>query len=543
MTKLQEKIIELRAEQEKERAELLAKKLNLPYLDLKITPIDANALILIPEKQARQAKLAVIQKKGKKIFVVAQNPESPETKQIITDLEKSGYTISLFVSSLISLKKAWAIYSEAPKEPEKKIAGKVEIEKDILTSLQKKIKKADDIKTEIEKVPAMQASLIVEILLSGSLATDASDIHLEATKENIITRYRIDGMLQDVVFLSPKSYKYVLNRLKLLSGIKLNVSDQAQDGRFTIVADEADIEVRVSVIPSAYGENIVMRILNPKAINLKLEDLGLRDDLLNSISKEIKKPNGMIITTGPTGSGKTTLLYSLIKTINKPEVKIITLEDPVEYHLKGITQTQVESERGYTFASGLRAILRQDPDIVLVGEIRDQETADIAIQAALTGHLVLSTLHTNDAAGAIPRFLDIGVTASSIASALNTIIAQRLIRKICVKCRREITPSPEILTKIKTALKGVDYEYNIDKIYKAEGCEECNNTGYKGRIGIFEMIFKNGEMEKLINTSPGHIEVLDIARKNGMITFYQDGILKVLNGITTIEEIDRVATE
>lgn len=530
MTKLKEKLTELRVEGEEGRAKLLAEKLGLPFLDLKIIPIQPKALALVPEEESQKAKLAVIQKKAKKIVVAACNPNNPDTKNILDELKKK-YEIQLFISSLHGLKKAWKVYKRVPKKPKEDITGQVEIGKELMDKLRKEIKNIDDIKKRVEKTK--QTTAIVEILLAGSLPTNSSDIHLETTKENVNVRYRIDGMLQDVVFLSLKSYNYILNRLKLLSGLKLNIRDKAQDGRFTIVVNDADVEVRVSCIPSAYGENIVMRVLNPKAINLELKDLGLREEHLKIIQKEIKKPKGMIITTGPTGSGKTTLLYSLIKTINKPEVKIITLEDPIEYHLKGITQTQVDIERDYTFANGLRSILRQDPDIVLIGEIRDKETAEIAIQASLTGHLVLSTLHANDAAGAVPRFLDIGINPSSMGSALNIIIAQRLIRKLCPKCKKAV-PFPE---EIKKTLKNVEYP---SKIYEAKGCKECS-SGYKGRIGIFEMISINDEMEKLINTTPSHIEIVE--KTKGIMTFYQDGLLKVLEGITSLKEIERVAGE
>lgn len=547
MNKLQEKLTALRVKQEQERAKRLAERLNLPFLDLRITPIETSALILIPKEKAKKINLAVIQQKDKQLFVAARNPESAAAKKVLSDFKKEGYQIRLFVTSLHGLEKVWEAYKEIPERPKEEITGTITIEASVLSDLKKKISSTADIKKQIDKIPIAQASLIVEVLLAGGLQTNASDVHLEASKENTIVRYRIDGLLQDVVFLSQKTYDYILNRLKLLAGMKLNVRDQAQDGRFTIAIDSTDIEVRVSNIPSAYGENIVMRILNPKAINLQLKDLGLRQDLLASIQREVQRPNGMIVTTGPTGSGKTTLLYSLIKTVNNPEVKIITLEDPIEYHLKGITQTQVETERGYTFASGLRAILRQDPDIVLVGEIRDQETAEIAIQAALTGHLVLSTLHTNDAAGAIPRFLDIGVNASSLASALNTIIAQRLVRQLCPQCKKAIALSEKQLMKIKEALRGISVPYppltSDLKIFTAQGCSKCNQTGYKGRVGIFEMIFVNESMERLINSTPGHIEILEKARQQGMVSFYQDGILKVLDGITTLEEIERIAGE
>ena len=543
---LQEKLTELQKQAEEKRAKQIADQLNLPYLDLKITPIESKAVALVKEEKAKKAKIAVIQKKGKQLWLASQNPNNTLTKEILDQLKKDGYQINLLVVSASGLKKAWAAYQEIAKEPTKKITGQVEISGEALEKLKKEIKSLEDIKKQIEVTPTNQASAIVEILLAGSLQTNASDLHLETEVDKTNLRYRIDGILQNVVFLSTKTYSFVLNRLKLLAGMKLNIRDIAQDGRFTIAVDKTDMEIRVSCIPSAYGENIVMRVLNPKAIGLNLEDLGLRPDIFQVIQKEIQKPNGMLITTGPTGSGKTTLLYSFIKKINKPAVKIITMEDPIEYHLKGITQTQVEKEKGYTFAEGLRAILRQDPDVILVGEIRDKETAQIAVQSALTGHLVFSTLHTNNAAGAIPRFLDIGVEGTNLASALNLIMAQRLVRKICQKCRQAISPSEKQLAQIKKALSGLSNQVKhppLDKklkIYQAKGCSQCNQTGYQGRIGIFEMILINKEMEELISSSATHLQILEKARQQGMVSFYQDALLKVLDGTTTLEEIERV---
>jgi type IV pilus assembly protein PilB len=546
MPLLEEKLAELKKKEKEDQAKQKAEKFNLPYLDLKFVPIETEALPLIKEIDSKKWKMAAIKKKGKQIWLVALNPDKAETKKAIKDLEKKGYKINLFVCSESSLEKAWAAYRRIPQEEEKKITGIVEIGGEFLEKTLKKIKTLADIKQEIERLDNSQTSAIVEILLAGGLQTDASDIHLETTEDKTEIRYRIDGILQDAAFLSPKTYILILNRIKLLAGMKLNVRNQAQDGRFTVSIDGAEIEVRVSVIPSSYGENIVMRILNPKSINLKLEDLGMRPDLLQILEKEIQKPNGMLITTGPTGSGKTTLLYAIIRKVNTPEVKIITLEDPVEYHLEGITQTQVEASRGYTFAKGLRAILRQDPDMILVGEIRDNETAAIAVQSALTGHLVFSTLHTNDAAGAIPRFLDIGVNASNLSAALNLIIAQRLVRRLCDKCKKETQLSPTELSKIKKEIDGLpDSIKKPDKftIYQATGCPQCNQTGYKGRIGIFELILVNEEMEKLINGSPGHLEIIGQAKKQGMVNLYQDGLLKVVEGMTTLEELKRTATE
>ena len=325
--------------------------------------------------------------------------------------------------------------------------------------------------------------------------------------------------------------------------MKLNVSDRPQDGRFSIVMDD-EIEIRTSILPAEEGESVVMRILNPKNL-ISLKELGLRKDLASLFNKEIKKPNGMIIVTGPTGSGKTTTLYAFLKKLNSPEIKIITLEDPVEYHLDGISQTQVDSKKGYDFASGLRSIMRQDPDVVLVGEIRDLETASTAIQAALTGHLVFTTLHTNDSAGTIARLTALGEKAINISPAVNMAIAQRLVRRVCKDCTTFEKPNSKEIAEIKKALEGVSKELvpNLDKVARIKGCKNCNQTGYKGRVSIFEVLRVDSEIEKFILTKPSIVALKELAIKKGMVTVRQDGFLKVLEGITTIEEVDRVTSE
>jgi type II secretory ATPase GspE/PulE/Tfp pilus assembly ATPase PilB-like protein len=340
--------------------------------------------------------------------------------------------------------------------------------------------------------------------------------------------------------------------LKLLSKLKLNITDKPQDGRFTIEVKESLIEVRTSSLPAEYGESIVMRVLNPKSL-ISLDDLGLRNDLYKTFQKEIEKPNGMIIVTGPTGSGKTTTLYAFLKKIQNPEIKIITIEDPIEYHLKGVSQTQVAPEKGYDFSDGLRSIVRQDPDVILVGEIRDLETAKIALQAALTGHLVLSTLHTNDAAGTIPRLVDLGVDVSSIASGLKMAVAQRLVRKVCKKCSTLIKPTTNELSEIKKGLKGLPSSLKLPDLdlpaqagkvkiakIKEGGCQACNFTGYKGRQGLFEAFLVDSEMEKFILTNPPVSSIRELAIKKGMITMYQSGLIDVALGETTMEEVMRV---
>lgn len=426
-----------------------------------------------------------------------------------------------------------------------KITGEVEIPETIL----EEIKNVPQFKKKIENFLTTKVTEILEIILGGAISLEASDIHVEPEEERSCLRIRLDGILHDVLSFDLKVYKSLLSRIKLLSGLKLNVADRPQDGRFTILIGKIIIEIRASALPAEYGESIVLRLLNPKSL-IEIEALGLRKDLVAILAKEIKKPNGMLIVTGPTGSGKTTTLYAILKKINKPEIKIITIEDPVEYHLKGLSQTRVDPKKGYTFASGLRSIMRQDPDVILVGEIRDLETAEIACQAALTGHLVFSTLHTNDAAGAVARLIDLGARPVSIAPAINMIVAQRLPRKVCKKCVKFVAPPKIDLEKIRKGLAGVKkeilppafFDSNL-KIPQAIGCENCNFTGYRGRIGVYETFLVDDEMEKFILTNPSIVALKELAIKKGMVLMRQDGLIKVLEGLTTIEEVERVTGE
>jgi len=429
----------------------------------------------------------------------------------------------------------------------KKITGEIEIPQNIIEDIQAKIKNISDFKEKIESSLGKVTTELLEIILAGAINLDSSDVHIEPEEEKIKIRVRVDGLLKDVLLFDPKIYRSLLSRIKLLSGLKLNVTDRPQDGRFSILIKGISIEIRASSLPAEYGESIVLRILNPKSL-ISLEMLGLRKDLLESFEKEIKKPNGMIIITGPTGSGKTTTLYAVLKKLNEPEVKIITIEDPIEYHLEGISQTQVDPKKGYDFANGLRSIMRQDPDIVLVGEIRDLETAKIALQASLTGHLVLSTLHTNDAAGTIARLQALGEKPINIAPAINIAIAQRLVRKVCKKCEELKIISAEQLKKIKKTLKNIPKKIKVPeltektKIPQIKGCKYCNFTGYKGRKAIFESFLIDDEIENFILKSPSISSLRKLAEKKGMVSMRQDGFLKVLEGTTTVEEVERVTS-
>jgi type II secretory ATPase GspE/PulE/Tfp pilus assembly ATPase PilB-like protein len=406
------------------------------------------------------------------------------------------------------------------------------------------IKNIVELKKAIDESAGLNVTNLLEIIFGGTVEMDSSDLHIEPEEEKAKVRLRVDGLLQDVTTIEKTLYEPLLSRIKLLGGMKMNISDRPQDGRFSIAYSPKEgsaslIEIRVSILPAEQGESIVLRVLNPKNL-IELEALGLRKDLLELFKKELRKPNGMIIVTGPTGSGKTTTLYAFLKKIQQPEIKIITIEDPIEYHLAGISQTQVKKEGGYDFASGLKSIMRQDPDVILVGEVRDLETVKTALQAALTGHLVLTTLHTNDAAGTIPRLISLGAEPSNIGPAVNIAVAQRLVRKVCPKCSKLRKPTVEEIKIIKAELKKDPKDLLVPEV---KGCKYCNLTGYKGRVGIFEVLVIDDEIEKLISVSPTIAALREKAVERGMTTMRYDGLLKVLGGVTTFEEVDRVAGE
>ncbi len=448
-------------------------------------------------------------------------------------------------------------------ESNKKFAGSVTITEEIILDVKKSVHSIIDFEKKIKEYITQNTTNLLDVILFGAINLYASDIHIEPQSDQIRLRIRIDGVLQDAGFFETTIYHNLLSRLKLLSKLKLNVINKPQDGRFTIEAENSLIEIRTSSLPAEYGESIVMRILNPE--NLSLEALGLRKDLYEILSQEVQKRNGMIVVTGPTSAGKTTSLYALLMKLQNPGIKIVTIEDPIEYHLKGVSQTQVSpgeshfnpstgqmvTEKGYDFSDGLRSIVRQNPDVILVGEIRDLETAKISLQAALTGHLLLSTLHTNDAAGTIPRLVDLGVDLSSIASALKVSVGQRLLRKVCKKCAIMTAPNSDELTEIKKTIKGIVHlpkEIIIPKDFaelkiacaQEKGCQDCNYTGYKGRKGICEILLVDDEMEKFILKNPPVSEIKALAIKKGMITIYQSGIIEVIMGETTLGEVKRV---
>lgn len=537
-----ERLTIIRRQQEENRAKVLAQNQNLPYINLIITPIEIDALATVPEGKARVGLFTPFRRIGQRIAVAAFNPKNDLFLKTVEELKNRGFEVEVFICSKTSLLRAIAEYKKVPL-PRRIIVGKIEISSRNLEEIYREIKILSDIKKKLKEGEGKEATWILEVLFGSALKLNTSDIHIEPQEKEVKIRYRLDGILHDIFSFKISVYNGLLIRIKLLSGLKLNIHDIAQDGRFTISTPKREMEVRVSVVPGDFGEDIVMRILNPEML-LSIEELGLHPWHQRVLFYEIKKPNGMILTCGPTGSGKTTTLYAFLRYIARPEIKVITIENPIEYRLEGIEQTQTETEKGYDFANALRAVLRQDPDVVLVGEVRDRETAETAIQAALTGHIVFSTLHTNDAAGIVPRLIEMGAAPTAIAPAINLAIAQRLLRRVCKKCAKEYKPSKKTKVQIEKNLQNLPEKIrpNLVKLtlLKAQGCSLCYESGYKGRIGIYEMFQVTPKIEEAILSFPSITMMRKLAIREGMITMQQDGLLRVIEKITTLEELQRI---
>jgi len=556
--KQKERIKELHKKEEEDLMKILSEKYGIPYIDLSAVSINSDALRLIQEDEARKARVAGFSISGKKVKIAIVSPQDEKVKKVEDDLIRMGYKPEFYLASKRSLSKAWSIYPEISFATETE-AGVFDVSHQEIGKITEEIKNAGNLKTLIKETltdtKRRRTSRVLEIILAGAISIGASDVHIEPGEKLIGMRFRLDGVLHDMPSFSREIYTFLLSRVKLLSGLKINIKESAQDGRFSVKLKFREIEIRTSVIPGEYGESIVMRILNTEDIDVSFENLGIEGELLKELKREIKKPNGMILTTGPTGSGKTTTLYAFLKKIHRPEIKIITIEDPIEYHIEGVTQTQANKKKGYSFAEGLRAALRQDPDIIMVGEIRDEETAETAINASLTGHLVLSTLHTNNAAGVIPRLIDLGVNQKTIGSALNIPLAQRLVRKLCSDCKEEYTPSKnekKIIDYITATIEKKRGDIpKVNTIWKAHTdtedtsgekvCETCGGFGYKGRIGVFEGIVMNEDIEKVISTeNPSEREIQKVTSEQKIFSMKEDGIIKVLDGTTSLEELSRV---
>ncbi|MFH1404990.1 MAG: GspE/PulE family protein [Patescibacteria group bacterium] len=546
--KLDYKLKDVHIKEKEEETQELANSSGSQYVNLKGFPIAPEALIQIPKDRAEKLKTVCFLSSGPKIRLGSTQPQNDEVKELLFQLEERNKAQGdIYLISEESLRVSLKAYDNLPQIRE--IVKGVKITKEELEKYQKDLKTFEDIQKSISQV---SVSEVMTVVMAAAVQFNTSDVHIEAEQQKIIVRFRIDGVLEEVASLPHDSWKKIISRVKLISGLKINVTDRPQDGRFTIFLKEGDTDVRVSTIPTAWGESVVMRILKPSAIRVSFFDLGWRPPVEERLRHEISRPNGMLLTTGPTGSGKTTTLYGVLQELNKPEVKILTLEDPIEYKLEGINQSQIDSSKDYTFAGGLRSILRQDPDIVMVGEIRDLETAQTAIDAALTGHLLLSTLHTNNASGAIPRLISIGVNAVLLGPSLNGIIAQRLVRRVCQDCKEEQKIEQDILEKVKTILADIPENSGETltpesewKFYKGKGCDLCHGSGYNGRIGIYELLLMNKDIMEALK-DPKRLsenDMLELGKKQGMVTMQQDGLLKVIDGVTTTEEVFRVTGE
>lgn len=546
-TEREEKALsEIREREEEDLAQILSQKYGLPYTDLALVQVDAEALRAVPEEKARAAEAVPFARVAKHLSLAVQNPNNPALKGVLEDLAELGFTTKQFLVSRRSLEKAFAVYSELSFAIESK-KGTFELSSAAIEGTKKKDMSLSELRAAIEAANGEKAlariSRVFDVVFSGAFALGASDVHLEPEAERCRLRFRLDGLLTDIFFFDLHLHKQLNARLKLLSGVKLNVTNRAQDGRFSInKGPSAQIDVRASFIPGAYGEGVVLRILDQSSIQVTLKDLGIHPKLLARLETEIRRSNGMLLTTGPTGSGKTTTLYSFLREIHTPDIKIITIEDPVEYHLEGIVQTQVEAGK-YTFADGLRSIVRQDPDVIMVGEIRDGETAGIAIEASLTGHYVFSTLHTNNAAGTFPRLIDLGMNPKSFGSSITVAMAQRLVRKLHPEKRKKRALTDAEKKIVDRVLASI-----VDKSLIPENTTETwdplpeseDETGYKGRTGLYEAIFMDDELAAFLRENPSENDIAEKAAPQGYLTMAQDGIIKVLQGITAFEEVGRM---
>jgi type IV pilus assembly protein PilB len=521
--------------------------LNLPFVDLETVKIPDNVIDLVPTESRQFYKMIPFELNKNELKIAMVDPSNIQALEALEFLgQKNNYVVRIYVA-------APSVINDYLTGKKRSIGSVVkEALEDLATT------EAADVATKEKKLPQKESQIpvedapvikIVDVILENAIEAKASDIHIEPSENDVRVRYRIDGILHTSLRLPKNVLDAVVSRIKILSNLKIDEHRLPQDGRFHVDFGKRSVDLRVSILPVMYGEKIVMRILDKTSKVPTLEELGLRGIGLKWVMDNIKKTHGVFLITGPTGSGKSTTLYSILTIRNTPEVNIVTLEDPVEYFIEGINQSQIKPEIGLTFASGLRSILRQDPNIVMVGEIRDEETAELAVHAALTGHLVFSTLHTNNSVGAIPRLMNMGIEQFLLSASVNLIMAQRLIRKLCQDCKREAKPNPVVAKELAEVVANVPKEYldNIDvknyKIYEAVGCNKCGNVGYKGRMGIFEVLPMLDELQELLFNKQPAYKIYEAAAKFGMITMKQDGFIKVIRGETTIEEIARVTTE
>lgn len=538
---LEEKLLD-----EEDVAKAKAAFLNLPYIDLRKASVASEIINTIPEESRNFYKMVPFELKDRDLKVALVDPSNIQALEALEFLgQKSNYQVHIYIASnesvepiLAGRKNIKAVVGTALQEIQEKEVGFLQTK-----PAEEKRESAAPLQ---EEAPIIK---IVDVILSNAIEANASDIHIEPSENDVRVRYRIDGILHTSLRLPRTVHSAIISRVKILSNLKIDEQRLPQDGRFHIEFGKKSVDMRVSTLPLMYGEKVVMRILDKTTSVPTLDQLGIRGKALNYVMDNIKKTHGVFLITGPTGSGKSTTLYSILSLRNTTEVNIVTLEDPVEYFIQGVNQSQINPEIGLTFASGLRSILRQDPNIVMVGEIRDEETAELAVHAALTGHLVFSTLHTNNAVGSVARLLNMGVEQFLMSASVNVLMAQRLVRKLCPKCKRPLEVTPVIKEEIDKAMKTMPKEYigEIDvknyQIFQPHGCQECGNIGYKGRFGIYEVLPMLNELQEILfSKKPAHL-IYEAASKYGVITMKQDGIIKVLRGETTMEEVMRVTTE
>ncbi|MGA1046802.1 MAG: GspE/PulE family protein [Minisyncoccia bacterium] len=526
----------------------LANHLGMAYLNLQFIPINPDALKILSEEQAKRSQMIIFQRSGLHLKIAIQDISNTFAKTILQKLSQSKYNLDLYLVSKYSLEKGYNTY--------KFLQERSELVKDQLTipiqMIQETTKGVMELEDFARKINAVETSELMQIICAGAITSLASDIHIEPKGDITRLRYRIDGVLQDILNFDNEMYKLLISRVKNLASLVLNIKTTSQDGRFSITIKESNgnikqsIDVRVSILPSKTGEIVVMRLLNTQIHNLDIYSFGIRKSFLDIIVRNLEKPQGMIMLSGPTGSGKTTSLYSFLNYVNRTETNIITIEDPIEYRLQNINQTQIDTKKGYTFANGLKAIVRQDPDVIMVGEIRDNETASISVNASITGHLVFSTIHTNDSVGIITRLKEFGASPQLIISAMNIFIAQRLVRRLC-DCKEAYIPEEQEVDSIKKALAIISPKSNITipqeitQLYRPKGCSKCYGIGYKGRLALYELFETRDNIKDLIVNNTPEFRIFRKAVENGMVTLFQDGVLHVINGETSIEEVLSVA--
>jgi len=542
---LEKYLIERKLITEDQLYNTLAENQGFPFVNLKNENIRKDILFLIPEPIATTHQIIAFGKTDSELKIATTNPHNLQIFEFLS--KKISLDVVVYITTPQSIDESLKLYHKGLKAEFKDLTDQ---SSDTGTT------KEGDIKlTELaHDLPVIR---IVDTLLEYAILEGASDIHIEPYEKEVLVRYRIDGVLKKVMTLPKTVHAGIVARIKILANLKIDEHRLPQDNRFKVSTKDYKVSFRVSVVPTYDGEKVVLRALNEQTGIIGLDLLGFSKKGLEAVKRNIEKPHGLVLVTGPTGSGKTTTLYSILNILNKPEVNITTIEDPIEYRIPGLNQSQINPKIGYTFASGLRSFLRQDPDIIMVGEIRDQETAEIAIHAALTGHLVLSTLHTNSASATLPRLTEMGVPSFLVSSTTNVIIAQRLARKACQECLESYTLTKEEITKLEkqinldSILETLEREGIITKkqeketllFYRGAGCKKCNNTGYKGRLGLYEVLEITPEISELILKGSDSDAIELAAKQKGMLTILEDGFIKAKSGITTIEEILRIAQD